>query len=83
VIEVADIMGKILELIRSEREKLRVCIYCHTPLVTPDGIVIETTYLIDYGLVCSECVEKVYPINAYEPGDDVSGTIWYSGYYLD
>ena len=79
----ADILEKIAELILSEREKEKICIYCTTPLVTPDGIVVETTYLIDYGLVCSECVVMEYPLSAYQAGEDVSGTIWYRGYYLN
>ncbi len=79
----SDILENIVELIRSERDKEKVCIYCATPLVTPDGIVIAPTYLTDYGLVCSECVVIEYPINVYPVGDDVSGTIWYRGYYLN
>lgn len=78
----ADILEKISELIQSEREKSRGCIYCNTPLVTPDGIAVDAAYLTDYGLVCSGCVEMAYAFNVYEPGEDVSGTIWYRGYYL-
>lgn len=65
------------------KEVPRVCDYCNTTLVAPYGLVVETLYLTDYGAVCSNCVKGLYPIETYQPGENVSDTTWYRGYYLD
>ena len=87
--DMVDMMRKIVGLniniitIHPSKENPRVCDYCNTTLVAPYGLVVDSAYLTDYGLACSNCLEGMYAIEAYRPGEDVSGTNWYMGYYLD
>ena len=78
----ASMMEKIFG-IRSREEIPIVCNYCNSTLIAPYGLVVKTTYLSDYGAVCSNCVKGLYVIKIYIPGEDVSETLWYRGCYLD
>ncbi len=71
-----------ITILRLGKDFPRVCDYCNTTLVAPGGIVVEPAFLTDYGLMCCVCLGEIPAIECYKPGEDVSSTGWYKGYYL-
>jgi hypothetical protein len=78
--KISDIFGENIIIVRPDKDEPRVCDYCNTDLVAPGGIVIKEAFLTDYGLMCKRCLGDTIPaIREYKPGEDVSGTAWYTG----
>lgn len=72
-----------ITVLRLGKDSPRVCDYCNTTLVAPGGTVVKEAFLTDYGLMCCSCKREIHAICVYKPGEDVSGTGWYRGCYLD
>jgi hypothetical protein len=56
----------------------RGCDSCGATLVDEKGMVIQTSYLTDYGLVCADCIGNIRCI-VYPEGKNVSYEYWYKG----
>jgi hypothetical protein len=55
----------------------RACDYCDTMLIDEYGSAVQTAYLTDFGLFCSECIGVNQPESTYFEGESVIDQYWY------
>lgn len=63
--------------VKLEEGSPRVCDYCNNLLVNEDGVVEETCFSTEYGLVCKDCRGDIPPLLAHKIGINVKHFPWY------